>query len=1058
MINFKREYIGLEQDRLLYPVSFKDKAKCNVYGRKKFITVAGKEEVSAHAFLISKDFWTFNAGQLDFTNYANGIWNDYISIVVVEKGEYTAPSINFASMGDITPENLQELSEYTTKHLSDLEKRIVEDYLFIDEGVAENIGLPNLPENHFWVRRNGVIVGVNIDYVKNDYDHFVKELEKDFNDFHDLTFEKIKETIKVWYIEYFDKVSKEFKEQADKEIKRVTAEGEKQLEILNQASAGLPNRVKAIEKNIVDFKAENETQHNELKDEIRTARTENIPAERFTDNSLSAKKLKTATDEDKIKLVNLSDEVKKAMTGGTPVSPTLEKNSVVREYIADGAVDISKIDNSIYHTEYDVKKESTWNKLIFSLNNALKLNNSNVKFSFITSFDGTKSNVLNFEFLNTFGNAVGISFEKTIEKLKNGLFKYIFSANNITNNEVYKFYLGHNRPQKTNLSGKYYDFLLEVDGKPIEFTSAETPEVMNITKVDRKVISYETLINEVYARTFSINDFSERDLILMTGHSNLNEFEKIIESFKNYSYSVKRIYIFQQKFMPAIYKIINNYTGTNYLYIYIFDKPNGGEVKEVFKLNKDNQTFLLKENSYIGVQLVDNEIGVGIPAGTGDYEYIFSIIEGTTVYSKGESVIATNTSLILTSPVSIYKIDINVLKNKYDILENKKNISKFTKDISEGTYREIYTIPSENLETLMYIDDVLNYEYDKNILVSATSNTLVSSNEIAYTPYQAIDEWKYKVKFKLLDLNTILKFRSINGEYEAGSYIINLGTKEISTGAEQEIMLLPLVEERIGGDIETVSSNAIDINFEVGNFYQIELIRSGLIMKINICDLKNDKTFSWEITNGKRLHGGLSFGVDTGSVELKLAHLSTALQKGAKAIFIGDSITEGLGMRTTDISKRYASLLRDNYFKGNALCCGMGWGTTGNVKQVLKNIKSYCNYIKYYFVMIGTNQRSTAGIATWKTQIVEIYNTIRELGGIPIIIVPPLARANSEYILQMRDFILEKGWDTIRMDIATSTGDGITFDSSLSTDGVHFNVSGNQKMYERALIDLKKIM
>ena len=130
MINFKREYIGLEQDRLLYPVSFKDKAKCNVYGRKKFITEAGEVQLSAHVFLISKDFWTFNAGQLDFTNYPNGIWNDYISIDIVEKDEYTAPSINFGSMGDITPENLQGLSDYISKHLSDLEKRIVEDYLF----------------------------------------------------------------------------------------------------------------------------------------------------------------------------------------------------------------------------------------------------------------------------------------------------------------------------------------------------------------------------------------------------------------------------------------------------------------------------------------------------------------------------------------------------------------------------------------------------------------------------------------------------------------------------------------------------------------------------------------------------------------------------------------------------------------------------------------------------------------------------------------------------------------------------------------------------------------
>ena len=150
MLNIEREYFTLEKDRFLYQTKFKDKSRCDVYGRKKFITEAGEEELSAHVFLISKDFWTFNAGQLDFTNYPNGIWNDYISIDIIQRDEYTSPSINFGSMGDITPENLQSLSDYISKHLSDLEKRIVEDYLFIDEGTAENLGLPNLPENHFW--------------------------------------------------------------------------------------------------------------------------------------------------------------------------------------------------------------------------------------------------------------------------------------------------------------------------------------------------------------------------------------------------------------------------------------------------------------------------------------------------------------------------------------------------------------------------------------------------------------------------------------------------------------------------------------------------------------------------------------------------------------------------------------------------------------------------------------------------------------------------------------------------------------------------------------------
>lgn len=213
MLNIKREYFALEEQRLLYQTSFKDKSRCYVYGKKKFITEAGEEQFSAHVFPISKDFWTISAGQLDFTNYVGKIWEDYLSVVIVEHGEYTSPSINFGSMGDITPENLQELSNYISKHLSDLEKRIVEDYLFIDEGEAENKGLPNLPENHFWVRKNNVIVGVNLDYLKDDYEYLRNKLAEDFENFYTKVFEAIKANVRKWYEEFLEEVIKDLEKQ-----------------------------------------------------------------------------------------------------------------------------------------------------------------------------------------------------------------------------------------------------------------------------------------------------------------------------------------------------------------------------------------------------------------------------------------------------------------------------------------------------------------------------------------------------------------------------------------------------------------------------------------------------------------------------------------------------------------------------------------------------------------------------------------------------------------------------------------------------------------------------
>lgn len=226
MLNIKREYFALEEQRLLYQTSFKDKSRCYVYGKKKFITEAGEEQFSAHAFPISKDFWTISAGQLDFTNYVGKIWEDYLSVVIVEHGEYTSPSINFGSMGDITPENLQELSNYISKHLSDLEKRIVEDYTFIDEGVAENKELPNLPENHFWARKNGVIVGVNLDYLKKDYLHLKGQLEKIFKEYATETLKVMEQKLTEHYNELIKNLNLEF----DEIIENITTNSKEQIQ------------------------------------------------------------------------------------------------------------------------------------------------------------------------------------------------------------------------------------------------------------------------------------------------------------------------------------------------------------------------------------------------------------------------------------------------------------------------------------------------------------------------------------------------------------------------------------------------------------------------------------------------------------------------------------------------------------------------------------------------------------------------------------------------------------------------------------------------------------
>lgn len=97
--------------------------------------------------------------------------------------------------------------------------------------------------------------------------------------------------------------------------------------------------------------AETETQ---LSQQIEVARTERINESRIGLNSLSSSKLKITADADRIKLVNLSDEVLQAMAGNTPVNATPTANSVTTEKVADGAVTLPKTDLPIsYVQSYD---------------------------------------------------------------------------------------------------------------------------------------------------------------------------------------------------------------------------------------------------------------------------------------------------------------------------------------------------------------------------------------------------------------------------------------------------------------------------------------------------------------------------------------------------------------------------------------------------------------------------------------------------------------------------------------------------------------------------------
>lgn len=203
MLNFKNEYFSLETNRNLYPTAFEDIENWLVFGSKEY-EITSQVDITTPVYPIPRTYYSLNAGQIDFSSYPNGIWNDFKTIRIIERKPYFQVPVNFFKMGDITPENLEKVLSTIQEHLSDLEKRIITSYLYINSENSENLEICNLKNNQFWVKRNGAIVGVNLDYLKDDYIYLKGKLEQDFKEYSEATYKKLSEDLLEYYKELIE--------------------------------------------------------------------------------------------------------------------------------------------------------------------------------------------------------------------------------------------------------------------------------------------------------------------------------------------------------------------------------------------------------------------------------------------------------------------------------------------------------------------------------------------------------------------------------------------------------------------------------------------------------------------------------------------------------------------------------------------------------------------------------------------------------------------------------------------------------------------------------------
>lgn len=263
-----------------------------------------------------------------------------------------------------------------------------------------------------------------------------------------------------------------------------------------------------------------------------------------------------------------------------------------------------------------------------------------------------------------------------------------------------------------------------------------------------------------------------------------------------------------------------------------------------------------------------------------------------------------------------------------------------------------------------------------------------------------------------------------------------------------------------------IESEDITFTLEAGKRYILEVHKVGYTHTFTITDEQSAESTSVSFDNAPlsgdpaEVYCGMAHGAPgvvciSGSVDVANVVYSVRNYPKARALFIGDSITEGTCLRAT-IDTRWCSLVAKDLFNDDVFIMGSGGDNSGDVKTRLQNALAAGFEADIVIVLVGTNDRNQSGdITAWKSNIDDIVGMIETAGATPVICVPPLPKTLITGIFNMRDYILSKGWQTIRFDYATSVDrDGETVDTDCLVDNAHPSVIGSYRMYQQAIADL----
>ena len=327
--------------------------------------------------------------------------------------------------------------------------------------------------------------------------------------------------------------------------------------------------------------------------------------------------------------------------------------------------------------------------------------------------------------------------------------------------------------------------------------------------------------------------------------------------------------------------------------------------------------------------------------------------------------------------------------------------------------------------------------------------------------YMSCDLWRMEAEVEVLDESSVFGFLT--------EPIIN-GVP--TSGAQKGALMLfdsgyiRLYDHYTGYfKIPTTVRAQTPFTIETGKKYKIKGQKHGWIYTFTITDTTNSKntslvTYTNDGKNSNDQYCGKGWGLPgvccvSGSIKVHSFTYNLLCNPNPKAIIFGDSITEGTNLGGgTGTYDKWSSQVRDKYYNGNCLICGRGWSTTNDMMLRMKaihelGIKPQENVI----VLIGANdvRGSDEWLEGWKTDMKEkVVPYIKDTFGVdPVICCLTLCQTDTgDRVKKANAWILQQNWKSPRFDKATSANeDGTTYSSQYSTDGLHPNKLGSDRMF-----------